>query len=494
MNNKNNIEEKNKRLTLIMSIISFIVIIGVGYAFFSGTLSNTNNEGFNASSATISIEFDDNDSGISSTLNLNDSVTKRFTLKNTGTKDAYAKINWNNLLNTYTSDSLTYTLKQSTNENGPYIDIDSGSVPVSTAKATVELKNGILVPVNETYYYELVITLNNLDVNQNSDINATFSSQFTVEMGEDVSKSGVGTIRSLVKSANTNSTSVINAETVSQSCTITLAYDGTNDNNLRYVGANPCNYVSFNDEIWRIIGVMTDVDDGTGNLEDRIKLIRNEPLGNYSWDSSDSNTNNGWGINNWTDSDLNLELNTDYLDTSKSGQTTWYNGWTNQKTGTYNYSSGIKPAALNLIGDAKWHLGGHESYRVPASVMYEKERSDTTSYEGNPVTTVSKVALMYSSDYGYAVGGTLRDTCLAGTLYDYGSCSSEDWIIGSGNHWMLTNYSYNPAMAFYAGNSGVSSFICADAYAVKPVVYLKSNVSIASGNGTFEDPFTLEIS
>ena len=31
----------------------------------------------------------------------------------------------------------------------------------------------------------------------------------------------------------------------------------------RYIGANPNNYVKFNDELWRIIGVF-DVDDETG--------------------------------------------------------------------------------------------------------------------------------------------------------------------------------------------------------------------------------------
>ena len=33
----------------------------------------------------------------------------------------------------------------------------------------------------------------------------------------------------------------------------------------RYIGANPNNYVKFNDELWRIIGVFG-VDDGTGKI------------------------------------------------------------------------------------------------------------------------------------------------------------------------------------------------------------------------------------
>src|SRR5699024_10361697 len=52
----------------------------------------------------------------------------------------------------------------------------------------------------------------------------------------------------------------------------------------RYIGADPNNYVEFNNEIWRIIGVFT-VDDGTGKMEERLKIIRNESIGNYSWDN-----------------------------------------------------------------------------------------------------------------------------------------------------------------------------------------------------------------
>ena len=43
-----------------------------------------------------------------------------------------------------------------------------------------------------------------------------------------------------------------------------LKFDGTADNNLRYIGADPNNYVSFNNELWRIIGVFNNIDDGTG--------------------------------------------------------------------------------------------------------------------------------------------------------------------------------------------------------------------------------------
>ena len=47
----------------------------------------------------------------------------------------------------------------------------------------------------------------------------------------------------------------------------------------RYRGASPKNYVTFNNETWRIIGVFL-TEDENGNIENRIKLIRNESIGN----------------------------------------------------------------------------------------------------------------------------------------------------------------------------------------------------------------------
>ena len=60
-----------------------------------------------------------------------------------------------------------------------------------------------------------------------------------------------------------------------------LKKDNTEDKNIRYYGANPNNYVRFNNELWRIIGIF-------GN---NVKLIRNDRLGWLSWDNSESTVN-----------------------------------------------------------------------------------------------------------------------------------------------------------------------------------------------------------
>ena len=88
-----------------------------------------------------------------------------------------------------------------------------------------------------------------------------------------------------------------------------LERDTTSDNNIRYVGTEPNNYVSFNDEAWRIIGV----------FGSNLKLIRNDfirdldnNLVNYSFDNS--TTESSYGTNDWSKSYIRKFLNDFYFD------------------------------------------------------------------------------------------------------------------------------------------------------------------------------------
>ena len=164
------------------------------------------------------------------------------------------------------------------------------------SSAIFSIKSAISGPVDkESKTYTLRLWLDeNVDMNTKGVQNTKFSSKVVVTASyvEEIPKTASETIASLVSGADTSSTDVYTVpDKTSDSCTYTLAYDGTSDNNLRYVGANPCNYVKIDDEYWRIIGVMNNIDDGTGKKETRIKLIRNESIGAYSWDSSESSIN-----------------------------------------------------------------------------------------------------------------------------------------------------------------------------------------------------------
>ena len=256
------------------------------------------------------------------------------------------------------------------------------------------------------------------------------------------------------KNASSSSTDVYTVPNkTSDSCTYTLAYDGTTDNNLRYVGANPCNYVKVDNEIWRIIGVMNNIDDGTGKKETRIKLIRNESIGEYSWDSSESSVNSGNGVNEWSQADLMKLLNPGY-ESEEVGGSLYYNGSSrlcySGKENTTEFcdftSSGLKTNLKNLVGNTLWNTGTNGAYSYDsasnglASHFYSYERSSNTgkictsfNYCDDTVTRTTtwsgKIGLMYPSDYGYATSGgstSNRTSCLNKELYNWYSSSYSD--------------------------------------------------------------------
>ena len=110
-------ENKNKKKILILGIIVFAVVlitmIGT-YAYFLASVGETVNERLIVKAGTMQLIFRDTDELVTNTeetLNFGDTITKEFEIENTGTLTAYAKISWDNLVNTYLEESLTYKLE-----------------------------------------------------------------------------------------------------------------------------------------------------------------------------------------------------------------------------------------------------------------------------------------------------------------------------------------------------------------------------------------------
>ncbi len=316
-----------------------------------------------------------------------------------------------------------------------------------------------------------------------------------------------------------------------------LAYDETIDNNLRYIGKEPNNYVDFNNEKWRIIGVMNNIDDGTGKKESRIKLIRAESLGEFSWDYKQNGVGSStslWGSNDWTDSQLMMMLNP--VDIVEAGWKATDKNYTIDNEGYvldsnnhqiykgvgsyYNHTSGYKPALTTsenfplyeinftkiglseelkkLIDTAEYNLGGPNEINhriITAKEYYSNERSNLT-YDRSPTTWTGYIGLMYPSDYGFGTSGT---NCLTNALYSYSSsteCINNDWLYDSSHtQWTITPQSYySYSVVFVRNNGNVDNYFTSDSRGVRPVLYMKSTVKITSGDGSKENSYKLKLS
>ena len=297
---------------------------------------------------------------------------------------------------------------------------------------------------------------------------------------------------------------------------ITYQYDTKNNlmqdtaGNIRYYGASPNNYVYFNCdsypstncELWRIIGV----------FDGKIKLMRNQTIGEYSWDTSASSVNSGNGVNEWSQADLMKLLNPGHESESVGGSL-YYDSKsglcyriTVNKTIICDFTkNGIKnDVTRNMIAETTWNLGGWNTSDIYSNVMYEKERGTTTvSNPSDGITRATtwngKIALPYPSDYGYA---TDLSKC-SQTLYNYNSstdsyaCRSNDWMYSifktNSYNWLLTPLSgdaYNAFILSSAGYVNGGGNVAGD-HGVAPVLYLGSDQDIVAGDGSQSKPYQL---
>ena len=279
-----------------------------------------------------------------------------------------------------------------------------------------------------------------------------------------------------------------------------LEKDNTPDLNIRYVGANPKNYVSFNDELWRIIGIFN------GN----VKLVRDDILTEYSFDNKTTaqGIETDYGTNDWTKSYLREFLNDYYY----GGKTITCHSETSGSTATNATITcpdinKINDTAKSMIQNTTWTLGGtnyktnnHPYETYPVNELYESERG-TQVYSGHATTSTDYIGLIYPSDYGYAsTDASCRQNLRAGLTYTnniYGgtpTCKNNNWLFNGVWYWTISPYLSIAYSVFRVDGDGrLSNHFAWYRDGVRPSLYLKADVKVVGGTGTSSDPYTLEI-
>ena len=266
-----------------------------------------------------------------------------------------------------------------------------------------------------------------------------------------------------------------------------LKKDNTSDANIRYEGANPNNYVKFNNELWRIIGV----------FGDNIKLIRSEKMDALVWDSSDADTNSGYGVNEWSRANLKEFLNTMYY----GGTDVVCYGGRRQEEGECPTEK-LNDTAKTMINYYTWNTGAVDFTKTSdTGAFYNAERGSAIGKDSGDddierkTTWQGYVALPYVTDWAYASSTAGCDT----NMEQENRCKDNNWMqYGTTNNestWMLSPFAisgepYNASIVTYVGS--VSAEYVYAPRTVFPTVYLDSTVEITGGSGTGSDPYTLK--
>ena len=209
-----------------------------------------------------------------------------------------------------------------------------------------------------------------------------------------------------------------------------------------YKGANPNNYITFNNETWRILSI-----DGDG----KIKIVRDELLSDRAFDSTNSN--------NWDrPSDIKTYLNGEYLESI-----------------TVNKEK-IEPST--------WSIG--------AVTDENNDLAGQIASENGTQSQETSVGLITVSEYLRA--NTNTELCGNFSLNNsnYSTCQTTNWLSKGTLYWTISprssSYSRNVFTVNYDGTLGPDAPDIADA--VLPAITLSSDINL-SGSGTAGDSYII---
>ena len=460
-------EKKGIKISIILTLIGVVSLVtGITFAIYENTINAGKSQVIKTGVVNFTLTESTNGLVLDNLQELTDyegmaqETFYEFTIKNTG--------------NTITDYEISLVDKPNSSYTGTILNekyIKVGLLKNNSKEIIVNLKevnrliDKVTLDVEDTVNYKLRLWLDFGDLEDEAK-EALVGQQIFLALKingiQNVNKIPTGA-DTLIKLTDNKDNSGL--YTITHPKDTTLQIGATEDiTEYRYRGKDPKNYVTFNNETWRIIGVFP-TDDGTGKIENRIKIIRNESIKSDKWNTSSSS--------NWTGATLMKYLNTTY------------------------YNSFINNNFIDMIDDAKYYLGGYTNINITKDVIYQYERKISGSnyyYGSNPNSWTGKLGLMYLSDYGYATS----DECTQNlSNYNNTTCTSNNWLynikVGEWTLFQVSNSNggtYSITSNGYASNSSVTS----NSLASRPVLYLNPEVMIESGDGTSSNPYKLSLS
>lgn len=493
MKNKINKFIHSKYLLISLIVLLILLVIATGtYAWFTWRSTSNTSLTMNIGKLT-DVTFNSGNDISTSTLapvyNYTDGEKTTFSINNkdtSGTTLSYSvKLNITSIASELKSTDLKYVLLKNDTivQEGDFSSITTGSTTIYSDSISSSGTTNFIF-----YLYIDGNSENNLNM-----MNKSLVGTITVEATD--KESFATYITNLYESAT--KTTVTNNS-------ITYQYDTTNylmkdiGGNIRYYGASPNNYIYFNCsdysnqssstcETWRIIGV----------FDGKVKLIRNESIGAYSWDNKDIDST-------WETASLMKLLNPGYESETvggslyyNSGSGNCYSGQSKATTACNFTSSGLKnDITKNVIAKQDWNIGPTDQKYV--NVEYENEVKNTfKAYIGLPNV----------SDYGYATNLNLCSAELVN--YSNSECKNNNWMFymatGSKKLAYFINYASNSGLGVLAINAlteggnveifdnDINDTIPTTSSDIFPTVYLSNLVSITDGTGTSSNPYQLQV-
>ncbi len=518
---------KRRNVIILMISLSLVLLLGSSYALLRSSQVGSNPYVINV--GTLQVTFEE---GKTEKLNLENmypmsdkegisqSDELGFTVKNTGTVASYYDVY---IEETSTTPEFKSVIRFISNKD------NQGYNEPKTLSEDKNIDVGGYLKANESSSYKVKIWLDyNAD---NTYMDKTFTAKVLVNSFQE-SKYAKDVIKSkLVKYSESSKENfeggLIAVNTDGDLYNETIASETIRE--YRYSGLTVNNYVTFNDETWRIIGVFPDE---VG--QEHIKIVRNEILSGIfpeSYKINEITYKIKGDSENYTYKNYITGTYSDNSDWATAGLQYWLNTKSDADGINKGYLNYLSEDNFNMIEETKYYLGAvtanHEGSIVlidtpKDAYKYERavggceankgstENNSAIQIESNATCRVwvnnnatwkGKIALLYLSDYGYSANSKYWETSLGLNSFDKDpvnttwlskpiNISINEWLLSPTTH---TTNTYTTSLVSRWNMSGFGStrsVFYADSV-LRPCVYLKSNVKITSGDGTFENPYDL---
>ena len=415
-----------QRNYIIIGLCAILVIMGVGYAAFTTQLkiSGTSNIASNflvkitdiqstvqSGSATNAVEPSYTDTTATFKTNLvspGDSMKYDITVSNEGTIDAVLES----------------------------IDVNTGENDAITFE-TSGIENGDKLEASQTDILTVIVSYNSSVTSQPENTNSTITVTLNYKQDDGIV---VPPTPTTIVPEDLKALAVTEGDG--------LYADEYEIGRYIYKGANPNNYITFNNETWKILSI-----DGDG----RIKIMRNESIGNRVFDSGNSNA--------WETSDIKAYLNDTYLPTITTNQ--------------------------DKIVSHTWSIGG---------VTYgNSDLADQINDENGTQSQSASVGMITVSEYLRANTNTEQCGNLSINNTNRAICLTTNWMYSivpsNGYLWTISPIGSNSYSVFCVrGDTSIAGRLYYSSASlssgVSPVLYLSSDISL-SGSGTAEDPYRI---
>lgn len=308
-------------------------------------------------------------------------------------------------------------------------------------------------------------------------------------LGDKYENTLVSTILSKANASDINS-----YEKGNKSEMYTFKHDATEQldevTDYRYIGSSPNNYITFDNETWRIIGVFED----EYGIK-RAKIVRDDyaalPYETYSQSFA------------WNESSYRSGS------TSKPSYLNANTNWEDSNLYNHVVKRNITDGGLDHVDEVKFYLGATGNPMSSTTQFYSEERGKNVyssiinpmngSTSPNSINMTGKVGIMYASDYFYTYANGVDDICFnspASCNRINGGNPESSWINGNGytEHLINTYASGNAVFFITPSNSQYQISLnspTASGY-IREVVYLKADTVSESGDGTQDNPYVVE--